>query len=427
MRAPPLAINDLEPPDCFSYALNSVNLTIPQRSVRDSRAVPGASGSWAIIVVMKDFEKIEKGLLKTGFPLEFQVGRAFQRHGWSTINSKYYVDDVQGIGREIDVVAYKVAILQDVQVCTAILISCKRSDHDAWAFIAQDKNVKDPNTDWYPLHAWTNQKVLRYFLEETKWKPKYIDEARSHAFFKNVMYPGEDIFAFQLLNKDSGKSHGSSKIFDSVSSLMKAQGYEIDSRERAENLPSERIMNFNLLSVAHSDMLLCKLAESKNGEVDVSISETDGQTYIASYIINQQEAVARVNFVKFNALEPVISWMDEMHEFNVHHFKDRIDEYYQNPFKSEACSAVFKKEFANRVLVWVGAALPKNEKKLTAADFSFWPRSEGEELRIGLGVLDDEFIEALNADQRMRELVRKALAKIYRYTGPFKFEMDIPF
>ena len=29
MRAPPLAINDLEPPDCFSYALNSVNLTIP--------------------------------------------------------------------------------------------------------------------------------------------------------------------------------------------------------------------------------------------------------------------------------------------------------------------------------------------------------------------------------------------------------------
>ena len=29
MRAPPLAINDLEPPDCFSYALNSVNLTMP--------------------------------------------------------------------------------------------------------------------------------------------------------------------------------------------------------------------------------------------------------------------------------------------------------------------------------------------------------------------------------------------------------------
>ena len=29
MRASPLAINDLEPPDCFSYALNSVNLTIP--------------------------------------------------------------------------------------------------------------------------------------------------------------------------------------------------------------------------------------------------------------------------------------------------------------------------------------------------------------------------------------------------------------
>ena len=29
MRAPPLAINDFEPPDCSSYVLNSVNLTIP--------------------------------------------------------------------------------------------------------------------------------------------------------------------------------------------------------------------------------------------------------------------------------------------------------------------------------------------------------------------------------------------------------------
>ena len=32
MRAPPLAINDLEPPDCSSYALNSVNLKIPYRN-----------------------------------------------------------------------------------------------------------------------------------------------------------------------------------------------------------------------------------------------------------------------------------------------------------------------------------------------------------------------------------------------------------
>ena len=29
MGAPPLTINDLEPLDCSSYALNSVNLTVP--------------------------------------------------------------------------------------------------------------------------------------------------------------------------------------------------------------------------------------------------------------------------------------------------------------------------------------------------------------------------------------------------------------
>ena len=46
MRAPPLAINDLEPPDCFSYALNSVNLTIPTYAVGGMivQVLPGSDG-----------------------------------------------------------------------------------------------------------------------------------------------------------------------------------------------------------------------------------------------------------------------------------------------------------------------------------------------------------------------------------------------
>lgn len=114
---------------------------------------------------MNDPEVFEKGVLKTGFPLEFQVGKAFQRHGWSTINSKYYIDDVQGTAREIDVIAYRVSPLADVEICTAIIVSCKKSDDKAWSLIAQDKNERDPNMNWFPLHSWTNQKVLRYVLD----------------------------------------------------------------------------------------------------------------------------------------------------------------------------------------------------------------------------------------------------------------------
>ena len=85
-----------------------------------------------------DLEKYRQGVMKTGFPLEFQVGKAFQRHGWSAINSKYYVDDVQGDAREIDVIAYKVMVLNGVEICTVVIASCKKSDEKAWALIAQD-------------------------------------------------------------------------------------------------------------------------------------------------------------------------------------------------------------------------------------------------------------------------------------------------
>ena len=53
MRAPPLAINDLEPPDSSSYALSSVNLSIPfgQGCLADRPALAtgilGGSLQWA--------------------------------------------------------------------------------------------------------------------------------------------------------------------------------------------------------------------------------------------------------------------------------------------------------------------------------------------------------------------------------------------
>ena len=56
---------------------------------------------------MKDFEK---NIEKTGYVLEFNVSSLLQKHGWSVINNKYYIDDVQPAVREIDIVGYKAKI-----------------------------------------------------------------------------------------------------------------------------------------------------------------------------------------------------------------------------------------------------------------------------------------------------------------------------
>lgn len=374
-----------------------------------------------------NLEPYRAGVLKTGFPLEFQVGKAFQRHGWSAINSRYYVDDVKGVAREIDVIAYKVAVHDDVEICTAVIVSCKKSDEKAWALIAQNRNEKDPNIDWFPLHAWTNQKVLRYVLEDTKWESSYLAEAKAHAFFGNLIKPEHHIFAFQELLKSSGAPKNDTAIYDAVSSLMKAQGYEVQSREQKDSGAPRRILNFNLLSVVQSDLLLCKLTEDFLGNVETIIQKTSSEKYIGSYIINQDSMIARINFVRYDALEPLLTSFDEMHDFNIKFFEGQLEEYYQNPFATKAAVDVFEEQFASRIMLWVRAAMPKEEREFDASDLSIWLRRSGEELIIGVPVWKDDSVEDLNSNERLLERTRLALKEYYRYDGPFKFDADIPF
>ena len=40
----------------------------------------------------------------------------------------------------------------------------KNNDENAWALLARDANLKDPNTDYRPLHAWSNDPAVTYQL-----------------------------------------------------------------------------------------------------------------------------------------------------------------------------------------------------------------------------------------------------------------------
>lgn len=48
--------------------------------------------------------------------------------------------------------AYKVAKAQEINIYTVLVVSCKKSDSDAWALMTRDVNIKDPNADWHALH-----------------------------------------------------------------------------------------------------------------------------------------------------------------------------------------------------------------------------------------------------------------------------------
>lgn len=109
---------------------------------------------------------IEQSLEKCGFLLEHRVTEKLIKDGWSVINNRYYVDDVQEAVREIDLIAYKAYQIkfpnsaEKIGIYTALIISCKKSEKNLWAMLFRDIDKKNPNMDWFPFKNWSNQKVL---------------------------------------------------------------------------------------------------------------------------------------------------------------------------------------------------------------------------------------------------------------------------
>jgi hypothetical protein len=77
---------------------------------------------------MNDLKKFEVNIEKTGFVHEHNVSSVLQNHGWTVINSKRYVGDVERKIREIDLVAYKARRNDHVLYYTVLIISCKKTD-----------------------------------------------------------------------------------------------------------------------------------------------------------------------------------------------------------------------------------------------------------------------------------------------------------
>ena len=109
-----------------------------------------------------DLSRFAIGIKKSGFPLEYQTALELKRAGWTVISSKYYLDDTTQTPREIDLIAYKVSKVHGFQVYTTLIVSCKKAEHDTWALLSRDADRTNPNTDWWPLHLWSNNQAINH-------------------------------------------------------------------------------------------------------------------------------------------------------------------------------------------------------------------------------------------------------------------------
>ena len=252
--------------------------------------------------------QIPLGLEKTGFLLEHSVAEVFRAAGWGAICNRYDVDDFDGRAREMDLVVYRICKSDGLDVVTCALVSCKNDATNTWAFMSRDKPGVDPNVQWEPVHAWTDHDALAPYLHSSTWMADYVhgDKGVYEACFK----PERSVFGFQLLSADGKSPQNDKPIYDSISGLMKALGYELAALPNRQRSKS-RLYFYTLLVVADAPL------------VDVRYSGTDGAAFevehmlhVARYMVNKCDLTAQIHFVRADQIEAFVSRLDGLAEYN---------------------------------------------------------------------------------------------------------------
>jgi hypothetical protein len=357
---------------------------------------------------------------KTGFVLENRIAQILKAARWTVISNRYYLDDTEESIREIDLVAYKTAKVQHLDVYTTLIISCKKNASNLWAFLARDINLNDPNSDWQPLHAWSNDKAVTYQLALNGAVRRY-HEAVNHAGVTNALQiPAVEVFAFQEMDKTSGAPKNDRSIFKSITQLMKAQAHELGALPQRKKTPS--IYQFNLLSIVDTDFVRLMFS----GQT-IDASPVDDEHFIARYIINKRESISRIRFIRADKFQYLLPEYDALHSTNCQWFDTEYDDFYHDVTKNAKRVAVLIDEFRKKIrgdirLLFMQKKLKPPEDDLIDV---YW--SDTSASVTIYGTFGEDGARLLNADVNTKKNIASALLKVFRYQGPFEFIDDIPF
>ena len=361
-------------------------------------------------------DKVPAALAKTGFLLEHQVAETFRKGGWYVISNRYYADDVDGRARELDLMAYRVEKRDDVRVVTCFLISCKKDEQHAWAFMSRPKPATDPNFDWSPVPHWTDIEPLASHLQDDNWRSNYV--AQNAEVKRNFFNAKRDVFATQLISLDGNSPHNDKPIFDSVVSLLKALDHErsaVKDRQKGK----KRVYLFALASVVDAPM------------VDVQYSGTTGKasaidrlTHLARFMVNRRETHALIHFIDSGEVTKFVKSATKLST----HSADFMEQAVHNSYEAIKSSKNVQKYFSEKLTT------------LLKWDMNYALRTQGfrqsvEAISIGFGQdqlilqvdVDDTLAEHLNSDPQVRKETARVLRRHARYTGEFTISPDIPF
>jgi len=232
--------------------------------------------------------------------------------------------------------------------------------------------------------------------------------------------PSVEVFAFQEMDKRTGAPQNDKPIFSAVTSLMKAQAYELSALPQRKKEPS--VYQFNLLSVVDAD--LARLMFTEKG---IKCTEITSEQHLARYIIKKKETFSRIRFLKADTFQAALPDYSRLHIANQSIFAQAYEDFYKDIFSDSARTKVLAEEFRKSLSFWLNWEIERNlSDRVDVNSFGFLMPKDKSKLRISVD-LDQNQLDLLNSSDRCKERTAVALKKIYKYEGPFEFDYDIPF
>lgn len=357
-------------------------------------------------------------LAKTGFLLEHEVAEAFRRAGWSVINNRFYVDDVDGRARELDLVIYKVSATRDVEICTSLLISCKKSEQDAFVFMSREISKSEPNIDPWPVHYLTAQEPLRTYLDSANWKDKYV--SKNTQLRSSIFEIKRLAFATQLVSRSNAAAHNDKAIFDSIATLMKALDHEM--AKLPSRINKKRLYIFNLITIVDAPIVDAQCVGTKMEPMEVLDFK-----YLSRYIVRKRDLAARIHFVAKSQLKSLVEEYSILAKHDKDFFGAAVDLSYQSIKDNKAVRQYFAKELSS-VLRWrINSSLHLGKFVKFNEDLELDYDSVRNELVIGVPIFESGAMQHLVGDDKLVAEVEKSLKEIARFSGKFRFKEVPPF
>ena len=374
-----------------------------------------------------DIDQCIKAIAQTGFMLESRVASALRERQWSVLGNRYYLDDITAVPREIDLIAYKARTVDKATVYTALIISCKKSDQNSWVFLTKTLNKLDRNIELYPVNIWSNSKILVHLDIRKAFVSAISENILQNGLLNSMFSIDRNVFAYQEVNLSNGTPQNDKRIYDSITTCIKAMEYERNALKARKRAPC--LYQFVILNVVESRLLeyFCELDPPV-------VAEADHVKYLNRFIVNKADDFRIIHFVKDSHLGTFLDLMEDYHQWSIAVCSSVFDQYRARFLSDSGLRNLFAEEVANdlkfSIQIRAKYALHIDDFKIDKINFS--SDAKNQVLVLFVGTSDEDALRKLNEDPWLRSKIAASLKERASYEGPFMFggeeyEDDIPF